>query len=54
VTFFPNSPLWRRSNLAGTMAEAGSRLLPDGAVKEVSAWARTQITTLQQNVEAQR
>jgi len=50
VAFFPNSSVWKRSHLAGSMAEAGSRLLPDGAVREVGAWARTQITTLQQTM----
>ena len=50
VAFFPNSTVWKRSHLAGNMAQAGSILLPDGAVREVGAWAKAQITTLQQSM----
>ncbi|HYF51199.1 MAG TPA: CvpA family protein [Planctomycetota bacterium] len=39
VTFYPANPIWHDSTLARPLAIAGSRLLPEGAVKEVKRWA---------------
>lgn len=51
VSFFPKSDLWTRSHLAGSLATAGSRLLPEGAVNEVRNWARQHVTSISQNLE---
>ena len=51
VSFYPKSALWTRSHLAGSLASAGSRLLPDGAVNEVRNWARQNVTSISQNLE---
>jgi len=39
VSFYPRSAVWQESSLAGPLAVAGSRLLPEGAVREVRRWA---------------
>lgn len=51
VAFYPESPLWTRSHLTGALATAGSRLLPDGAVKEVRNWAKQHVTSISNNLE---
>ena len=38
VSCCPKSALWNNSKLAGPLAVAGSRLLPDGAVQQVKRW----------------
>lgn len=47
VSFFPKSALWNQSHLASSLATAGSRLLPDGAVKEVREWARQHVANIE-------
>jgi uncharacterized membrane protein required for colicin V production len=47
VAFFPKCNAWRQSKLAGAMATAGSRLLPDGAVHEVTSWAKQHVSNLE-------
>ncbi|MFH0939604.1 MAG: CvpA family protein [Planctomycetota bacterium] len=39
VTFWPENRIWQYSKLSSPMAVAGSRLLPEGAVKEVKRWS---------------
>jgi uncharacterized membrane protein required for colicin V production len=46
VACFPNNIVWRSSMLAGPLAVAGSRLLPEGACEEVSQWARGSAVSL--------
>lgn len=51
VTLYPRNEILGRSYLAGSMARAGSRMLPDGAVKEVREWAKQQVTSISRNLE---
>lgn len=51
VSFYPNNSLWNESNLASPLAIAGSRLLPDGAVKEVRRWASRSAVDLQRGLD---
>ncbi|HLX63516.1 MAG TPA: CvpA family protein [Planctomycetota bacterium] len=48
VSFYPNQPVWKKSHLAASFATAGSRLLPQGAVKEVRDWARQHVANIEQ------
>jgi hypothetical protein len=47
VSFFPKSALWKQSHLASSLATAGCRMLPDGAVKEVREWARQHVANIE-------
>lgn len=51
VAFYPESKLWRHSKLTGSMAAAGSRLLPEGAVAEVRSWAKQHVTSISENLD---
>ena len=44
VTLWPKLDAWENSTLIPPFATAGARLLPDGAVHEVQAWAETSAT----------
>jgi len=46
VAFFPNSAAWRKSYLTSSFATAGSRLLPNGAVKEMREWAKQHVANI--------
>ena len=51
VSLYPNNRLWSRSALATPFAVAGSRLLPDGAVREVKRWAAESAMDLQRGLD---
>lgn len=51
VSFYPNNRIWSRSTLATPFAVAGSRLLPDGAVREVRRWAAESAVDLQRGLD---
>jgi uncharacterized membrane protein required for colicin V production len=51
VSFYPGSKVWPQSKLAEPLAIAGSRLLPDGAVKEVRRWAAQSAMELSQGLD---
>ncbi len=51
VSIYPKCNLWTDSRLAGPLAVAGSRLLPDGAVQEVSQWASKSAVSLKRGLE---
>ena len=51
VAIYPDSGLWQRSSLARPLAVAGSRLLPEGAVEEVSQWASKSALTLKKGLD---
>lgn len=51
VAVYPDSGLWGRSRLAAPLALAGSRLLPDGAVDEVSQWASKSAVSLKRGLD---
>lgn len=46
VAFFPAGPAWKKSYFAGSFATAGSRLLPNGAVKEMREWAKQHVANI--------
>jgi uncharacterized membrane protein required for colicin V production len=51
VSLYPNNRMWSRSALATPFAVAGSRLLPDGAVKEVKRWATQSAVDIQKGLD---
>ena len=51
VSIYPKCPLWNDSTLARPFAIAGSRLLPEGAVQEVSQWATKSAVSLKRGLE---
>ena len=51
VSLYPNNRMWSRSALATPFAVAGSRLLPDGAVKEGKRWASQSAVDLQKGLD---
>lgn len=53
VSMYPQNRIWTRSALATPFAVAGSRLLPDGAVKEVKRWAAQSALDLKKGLDIQ-
>lgn len=51
VAIYPSSTLWENSSLARPLALAGSRLLPEGAVQEVSQWASKSAVSLKRGLD---
>jgi uncharacterized membrane protein required for colicin V production len=51
TALFPASSIWKHSTLANPMAVAGSRLLPEGAVKEVKCWAAQSASNFKQGLD---
>jgi uncharacterized membrane protein required for colicin V production len=48
---FPSNALWPKSTLAAPLAQAGARLLPEGAVKEVAQWASRSAADVGRNLD---
>ncbi len=53
VSSAPASQFWRHSRLAQPLATVGSRLLPEGAVREVRLWAARSAADWQQGLDIQ-
>ena len=53
VALFPKSDIWQQSKLATPLAIAGSRLLPEGAVQEVTRWAGQSAAEMRQGLNIQ-
>jgi len=52
-TFFPQWSIWKESTLAEPMAVAGSRLLPNGAVREAARWSEHSAKDLRVGLDIQ-
>jgi len=52
ASYFPASGVWPQSALAGPLARAGARLLPEGAVKEMTQWANRSVADIRNELDA--
>lgn len=52
AAYYPQSDVWQSSVLAGRVARAGSLLLPEGVVKDLSQWANRSVADIRNELDA--